>query len=118
MIIKGRKLTDIRLGHSTEPITIAISSLTLSNCESLQRLNLSRISSLTGVVDVSSCYNLREVSFDGTNLTQVKLPNGGGLRKINYNANNQYLTLRNYPLLSETNININECKHNITDLYI
>lgn len=50
MIIQGRMLRDIRLGSKDAPVVISISSLTLSNCVSLQRLLLSNIATLAGTL--------------------------------------------------------------------
>ena len=78
MIIQGRMLRDIRLGSKTEAIVISISSLTLSNCTSLQRLLLSNISTLSGTLNLAGCTHLQEVYADGTSLVQIILPKGGG----------------------------------------
>lgn len=118
MIIQGRMLRDIRLGSKTEPVIISISLLTLSNCASLQRLLLSNITSLSGTLNLANCTHLQEVHADGTSLTQMVLPTGGGLRIIEYSKFNQYLSLSNYPLLSTEGVGINLCKGVITDFFI
>ena len=96
MIIQGRMLRDIRLGSKDAPVIISISSLTLSNCVSLQRLLLSNIATLAGTLNLSACSHLQEIYADGTSLTQIVLPSGGGLRVIQYSRLNQYLSLSNY----------------------
>lgn len=118
MIIQGRMLRDIRLGSKTEPVLISISLLTLSNCASLQRLLLSNIVSLSGTLNLANCTHLQEVHADGTSLTQMVLPTGGGLRMIEYSKFNQYLTLSNYPLLTTDGVGISLCKGVISDFFI
>lgn len=118
MIIQGRMLRDIRLGSKNNPVIISISSLTLSNCVSLQRLLLSNITTLSGTLNLSACTHLQEIYADGTSLTQIVLPSGGGLRVIEYSRFNQYLSLSNYPLLTDDGIGIDLCKAVISDFFI
>lgn len=118
MIIQGRMLREIRLGSKTEPIVISISSLTISNCTSLQKLLLSNIASLSGTLNLTTCTHLQEVYTDGTSLVQLRLPVGGGLRKVEFSAYNQYLLLSNYPLLTNEGIGIDLCKEIITDFFV
>ena len=118
MIIQGQMLRDIRLGSKTEPIVISISSLTISNCVSLQRLLLSNISTLAGTLNLAACTHLQEVHADGTSLVQVILPAGGGLRMVEFSAYNQYLTLANYPLMTNEGVGIDLCKGIITDFFV
>ena len=118
MIIQGRMLRDIRLGHKTEPITISISSLTISNCVSLQKLILSNIATLSGNLNLTACTHLKEVHADGTSLSQIRLPSGGGLELIEFSANNQYLLLSNYPLLTNDGVGIELCKPVLSDFFI
>lgn len=118
MIIQGRMLRDIRLGSKTERVVISITSLTLSNCTSLQRLLLSGISTLSGTLNLAGCTHLQEVHADGTSLVQIILPKGGGLRTVEFSAYNQYLTLANYPLMTNEGVGIELCKEIITDFFI
>ena len=118
MIVQGRMLRDIRLGHKTEPIVISISSLTISNCISLQKLILSNIATLSGNLNLSACTHLKEVHADGTSLSQIRLPSGGGLELIEFSAHNQYLLLSNYPLLKNQGVGIELCKPVLSDFFI
>ncbi|MHC8418195.1 hypothetical protein, partial [Bacteroides hominis] len=74
MIVQGKMLREIRLGHKAAGIVISISSLTLSNCVSLQKLVLSRIATLAGTLNLTACSHLKEVYIDGTSITQLRLP--------------------------------------------
>ena len=118
MIIQGRMLREVRLGHKTAPIVISISALTLSNCVSLQKLILSRLATLAGTLNLSACTHLKEVRIDGTSLTQLRLPDGGGLELVEFNGLAQYLVLKNYPLLRNSGVLIDECKASITDFLV
>ena len=118
MIIQGRMLRDIRLGSKNNPVIISISSLTLSNCVSLQRLLLSNITTLSGTLNLTACEHFQEIYADGTSLAQIVLPSGGGLRVVEYSRFNQYLSLSNYPLLTDDGIGIDLCKTVISDFFI
>ena len=118
MVIQGRMLREIRLGSQTSPVTLSISSLTISNCISLQKLILSNIRTLSGALNLTSCTHLKEIHAGGTSLSQLKLPSGGGLELVEYSSQNQYVTLSNYPLLRNDGVKIDLCKSIITDFFI
>lgn len=118
MIVQGKMLREIRLGHKTAGIVISISSLTLSNCVSLQKLVLSRIATLAGTLNLTACSHLKEVYIDGTSITQLRLPAGGGLELVEFNALSRYLVLKNYPLMKNSGVLIDECAAVITDFFI
>lgn len=118
MVIQGRMLREIRLGSKTENIVISITSLTISNCTSLQKLVLSNIATLSGTLNLTSCTHLQEVYADGTSLSQMKLPTGGSMRVIEFSPRNQYLSLSNYPLLPTEGVRMDQCKHIITDFFV
>ena len=118
MVIQGRMLREIRLGSKTDNIQISISALTISNCVSLQKLLLSNIRTLGGTLNLSACTHLKEVYADGTALAQMKLPTGGGLQVVEYSANNKYLNLSNYPLMTNEGVGINLCRSVISDFFI
>lgn len=120
MTIVGKMLKEVILGTKTDTgnIKITITSLALSNCISLQNLVLSNISTLAGTLDLTSCTHLKTVYADGTSITQIKLPQGGGLSTIEYPSATQYLTLKNFPVLTEEGVIIDTCKENISDFYI
>lgn len=85
---------------------------------SLQRLLLSNITTLSGTLNLSACAHLQEIYADGTSLAQIVLPSGGGLRVVEYSRFNQYLSLSNYPLLTDDGIVIDLCKTVISDFFI
>lgn len=118
MVIQGRMLREIRLGSKTKPVLISISSLTISNCISLQKLLLSNISTLSGTLNLAACTHLKEVHADGTSIVQLRLPSGGGLEKVEFSAYNQYLQLSNYPLMTNEGVGIELCKGIITDFFV
>lgn len=118
MTIKGRMLRYIRLGSKTQPILISISALTIADCVSLQELVLSNIVTLAGVLNLADCSHLRKVYADGTSLTQIQLPRGGALTVVEFSAYNQYLSLANYPLLTNEGVGVELCKGVITDFFV
>lgn len=118
LIIKGRMLRELELGSRTERIIIAITGLTISDCVSLQSILLSNIATLAGSLDLSVCTHLRKVWADGTSLTQIRLPQGGCLELVQYPSTNRYLTLQNFPLLTQNGVLIDDCAERITDFFV
>lgn len=118
MIVQGKMLRDLRLGSKTEDIVISISSLTISNCFSLQKLTLSNISTLTGSLDLSTCAHLNEIYADGTGLSQIILPNGGNLMLIEYGSENQYINLQNFSRLTNDGVIIDNCITKVSDFFV
>ena len=109
MIVVGRMLRELRIGHETEDIVISIDTLTVKDTPSLQLLDVRRVATLAGVLDLSACTHLRYAYAGGTSVTQIALPGGGPLQHIEYSALNQYLILRNFPLLKSEGVVISEC---------
>lgn len=118
MVVRGKRLSELILGSKTDDVIISITGLTLADCVSMQKIFLSNITTLQGTLDLSTIINIREVYADGTNLSQIKLPNGGGLEVIEYPANNKYITFRNFPMLTTEGLRIGQCAVNITDFLI
>ena len=118
MVVRGRRLTELILGSKEDNVIISITGLTLADCGSMQKVLLSNIATLQGTLDLSAIINIREIYADGTNLSQIKLPNGGGLEVIEYPANNKYITFRNFPMLTTEGLRIGQCAVNITDFLI
>lgn len=118
MVVRGRRLTELILGSKTDNVIISITGLTLADCGSMQKILLSNIATLQGTLDLSAIINIREIYADGTNLSQIKLPTGGGLEIIEYPANNKYITFRNFPMLTTEGLRIGQCAVNITDFLI
>ena len=118
MIVVGRMLRELRIGHETEDIVISIDTLTVKDTPSLQLLDVRRVSTLAGVLDLSACTHLRYAYAGGTSVTQIALPGGGPLQHIEYSSLNQYLILRNFPLLKSEGVVITECLPVISDFLI
>lgn len=118
MNVKGRMLRELTLGHESEDIKISISALIVSDTPSLQVLDVRRIATLTGELALETCTHLKELLAKGTGMTNIKLPVGGPLEKIEYPATAQYVTLRNFPLLKNEGVDISECLGEVTDFYV
>ena len=118
MVVRGRRLTELLLGSKTETPTISITGLTIADCGSMQTVELSNISTLQGTVNLSECYSLREAYCKGTALSNIRLPEGCGLEKVEYPSTNKYLVLRKYPLLQNSGLDISACAASITDYLV
>ena len=118
MIVSGRMIKQLILGSKTEDVTISISDLTLSNMASLKKLQLSNIGTLGGVLNLQGCTHLKEVYADGTVIAQLVLPAGGGIEVIEYSERNQYISLQNYPLLTNEGVKMDLCKDKVSDFLV
>ena len=118
MTIVGRMLRELQIGHPTENITISITALQISDTPSLQLLDVRRIATLGGVLSLTACTHLRKVYASGTAVTQIALPPGGPLQHVEYSPQNQYVTLRNFPLLKASGVVMDECLTVVSDFLI
>lgn len=115
MSITGKMLTRLNIGSKTEDIVISIDTLSISNTPALKYLMVSRISTLKGTLDLSGCKRLEECYLDGTGITQPKFAVGGGLKTVEFGAYTNYVIFKNMPMLTNSGVNINACKKNVTD---
>lgn len=118
MSVYGRMLRELRIGHPTEDIVITITSLTLGETPSLRLIDLRRVSTLAGILDLSSCTHLQTLYAQGTSLTSVTFPFGGPLAAIGFPATMQQILLRNFPKLYNSGVDISGCKAGVTDFMI
>ena len=118
MSVTGRMLKELKLGHPTEDITISIDRLKLGVTPSLRDIDLRRISTLSDVLDLQGCTHLQTLNAQGTSLTSILLPNGGGVSYLGFPSTLQQVFLRNYPLLTNSNVDIHECMPGITDFMV
>lgn len=118
MTIRGKMLRRIKIGDPTANIVITISKLEVKDCVSLQEIILTRVSTLGGSLDLSVCTHLKRVLAAGTAITNIILPNGGGLEYIEFSPYSQYLTLKNYPMLESSGIIIDDCIGRITNFQV
>lgn len=118
MSVYGRMLRELHIGHPTEDIVITITSLTLGETPSLRLIDLRRVSTLAGILDLSSCTHLQTLYAQGTSLTSVTFPFGGPLASVGFPATMQQILLRNFPKLYNSGVDISECKTGVTDFMI
>lgn len=131
--VTGRMLRELILGNedaTAEDWAIDISSLELKQTPSLQVIDLRNIASLAGTLNlgvvrdaagnVSSlgCTHLRYLYAQGTALAAITLPKGGGLRYVGYPSTNQRIELRNFPLLTNENIELGACAPNVSAVFV
>lgn len=118
MSVTGKMLKKLTLGSKTADIVISITGLTVAGCDAMEEIVLSRISTLSGILDVSSMTRLKTLSADGTSLSQLKLAEGGALEIVEYPDTNQYLILKNLPMLTEDGVIMNGSTATITDFFV
>lgn len=118
MSVYGRMLRELHIGHPTANIVITISSLVLGETPSLRLIDLRRVSTLAGALDLTGCSHLQQLFATGTSLTSILLANGGPLRSIGYPATMQQIFLRNFPLLTNSGVDVSQCKAGITDYMV
>lgn len=118
LTIVGRMLRELLIGHPTEEIVISISKMEISNTPSLQYVDVRRVATLSGVLNLSSCSHLKEVYASGSGVTQISLPPGGPLQHVEFSEANQYIILRNFPLLKESGVVMDACMPVVSDFLI
>ena len=118
MSITGKMLTRLNIGSKTEKIVISIDTLSISNTPALKYLMVSRISTLGGTLDLSSCKRLEECYLDGTSITQPKFAVGGGLKKVEFGEYTNYVIFKNMPMLSNDGVSVTSCRKNVTDFAV
>lgn len=116
--IYGRMLRELHIGHPTADVVITITKLILGETPSLRLIDLRRVSTLTGILDLSSCTHLQTLHAQGTSLTSVTFPNGGPLASVGFPATMQQVFLKNFPKLYNSGVDISECKAGVTDFMI
>jgi hypothetical protein len=116
--ISGRMLRELHIGHPTADIVITITKLILGETPSMRLIDLRRVSTLTGILDLTGCSHLQQLFATGTSLTSILLANGGPLRIIGYPATMQQIFLRNFPLLTNSGVDVSQCKAGITDYMV
>lgn len=116
--IYGRMLRELHIGHPTADIVITITKLILGETPSMRLIDLRRVSTLTGILDLSSCTHLQTLHAQGTSLTSVTFPNGGPLASVGFPATMQQVFLKNFPKLYNSGVDISECKAGVTDFMI
>lgn len=133
MTVTGRMLRELILGNedaTAEDWAINISSLELKQTPSLQVIDLRNIASLAGTLNLGvvrdaagnvlslGCTHLRYLYAQGTALAAITLPKGGGLRYVGYPSTNQRVELRNFPLLTNENIELGACAPNVSAVFV
>lgn len=116
--IYGRMLRELHIGHPTADIVITITKLVLGETPSLRLIDLRRVSTLAGALDLSSCTHLQMLHAQGTSLTSVTFPNGGPLASVGFPATMQQIFLKNFPKLYNSGVDISGCKANVTDFMV
>lgn len=118
MTVNGKMLNRLKLGDESDDITIAVSQLNIGDCVNVRVIDLRRIATLRGELNLAVCSHLRELYASGTQLTNILLPVGGGLEKIVYPATEQYIVLKNFVLLENSGVNYMDCAGNVTTFQV
>lgn len=118
MTVNGKMLNRLKLGDESDDITIAVSQLNVGDCVNVRVIDLRRIATLRGELNLAVCSHLRELYASGTQLTNILLPAGGGLEKIEYPATEQYIVLKNFVLLENSAVNYVDCAGNVTTFQV
>ena len=118
MSVTGRMLRELHIGHPSEPIVITITSLSIGNTPSLRLIDLRRVSTLGGALNLTDCTHLQTFYGQGTSLTSINFGKGGPLAYVGYPATMQQILLSNFPRLNNENVYIEDCKAGVTDFMV
>lgn len=104
-ISKATHLTALKVGDASEGyVNKNLNSITLGNNVLLRSLDLRNCTNLTQSVDASGCTSIEEIYLDGTAVSSVSVPNGGGLKILHLPETITNLTLRNQTALTDFTI--------------
>lgn len=89
-------LQELKIGDGAESYSNSnLTELHLGNNILMKKLDVRNCPNLTQPVDVSGCVNIREIYMEGTGITGISLPNGGGLNVLHLPGSIANLTIRN-----------------------
>lgn len=99
------KLQAIKVGAADESYANPnLTELHLGNNTLLRKLDVRNCPNLTQTVDISGCYNVEFVYFDGTSVAGILLPSAGILKELHLPATITNLTIRNQPSLYDLTV--------------
>ena len=99
--IVGAKLRTFKIGDETEAVTTNVPSLSFNNTKCLEEIDARNAASLTGPIDLSVCTRLRRAYLEGTNITQVTLPNGSKITTLHLSEATNTIQLKNLKFLTD-----------------
>lgn len=99
---KGTRLQRLIIGSADENYNNTnLEALTIGNNKLLRVLDVRNCSALVAPQDVSGCTNIEEIYFEGTGITNIKLPNGGILKTLHLPETVVNLSVINQPQLTD-----------------
>lgn len=115
--VNGRMLTGLDLGTFTdiENIRSKITGVGIGDALLLKRIVLSNLETLSGVINLSACSNLRELYADGTSINSITLADSNALRVLHLPDTINVLSLKGKTQLESFSI---EGVENITDIEV
>lgn len=95
-------LQEIKLGDgAADYVNYSLTGLTFGNNILLRKIDIRNCPNLAIAPDVSGCTNIEEIKAEGSGITGLKLPNGGGLKTLHLPETVASLQVVNQPQLVE-----------------
>jgi hypothetical protein len=95
------RLSELYIGSGEEGyVNTNLTSLAVGNNRMLRIIDVQNCPSLTEPLGLSGCPSIREVYANGSGITAVDLPVGGGLRVLQLPGTLRSLTVRDHPYLT------------------
>ena len=95
LAIVGKRLERIKIGdESANNVTAVIKKLNIGDCPSLISIDARNSTSLAGTVDLSKCPRIQEALFGGTQITELIIPEGSMIKRIQLPSTIQSLKLK------------------------
>lgn len=83
LTFSSKMLSKINIGNEDPTkVTTNVSKLTISNCPSLESINAKNATTIADVLDLTNSPRITSVDASGTNITEVKLPNGSKIETL------------------------------------
>lgn len=93
---KAIRLSSLKIGNEASGYKNGnLNYLDVGNLTLLRDIDVRNCTGLTQYVDLSGCTNIERIYFDGTNVTGVKLPNGGIIKTLHLPSTVTDLTVIN-----------------------
>lgn len=106
-ISRATKMTDLNLSGAS-----SLTELVFGNNTYIRNLDISGTTALKTAINLSNCSNLEVVNASGSAITGITLPEGANLRVLNLkNSSIISLALGRLALLTDTNLQLEDCNH-------
>lgn len=105
--VQSKQLKRIKIGDADSAlVSTNIQNLTLGQCPQLTDIDARNLTSLVGIIDLSTCNRIEHCLLSGTNVTQLNVQNANNLTELSIPETLTRLSIINAPRLTESGVTI------------